>query len=93
MIITKSLQEVMIDQLRDPEFAAEYLKHCLEEFDQDGDLEIVFSALKDVAKAQGSLDKFFKKKNINIELEFTAFDRTHKIDFLSCLKNNCFQFS
>ncbi|WP_017749654.1 DNA-binding protein [Scytonema hofmannii] len=44
--------EVVIEQLRNPDMAKAYLKIALEEYEQDGDLPFFLEALWNVAEAQ-----------------------------------------
>ncbi|CAM3955228.1 hypothetical protein [Deinococcus frigens] len=49
-----TFQDVLIDGLRvDPEQAFVYLQVALEEFDQDGDLQHLKLAMRNVADARG----------------------------------------
>lgn len=50
----RKFQDVLIDELRaDPEQAFVYLQVALEEFDQDGDLQHLMLAVRNVAEARG----------------------------------------
>jgi DNA-binding phage protein len=50
IVKTESYRENLLDSLKDPEAAAEYLTACLD----DGDVEVFLLALRDVAEAQGT---------------------------------------
>lgn len=45
--------EVVIEQLRNPDMAKAYLEIALEEYEQDGDLPFFLEALWNVVEAQG----------------------------------------
>jgi DNA-binding phage protein len=49
--------ELVIDELRNPEMAKSYLEVALEEYEQDGDLPFFLQALRNVVEAQGGIAK------------------------------------
>jgi DNA-binding phage protein len=53
MVKTESYRANLLEALKDPETAAEYLSACLD----DGDVEVFLLALRDVAEAQGRICK------------------------------------
>ena len=57
----RTFHEYNIEKLRDPEDAQGYLEVALEEFEQDGDVEALMLALRDVAEARGGIGKIAKK--------------------------------
>ncbi len=64
MARSKSYQEELIESLKDPEEAAEYLTAALE----DGDPEVFLLALRDVAEARGGgMTKLAEKAKLNRE--------------------------
>ena len=54
---TKEYQSLLIESLRDPHEAAEYLNAVMEE----GDPDLLVLALKNVAEAQGGLEQLARK--------------------------------
>ena len=54
MVKTESYKENLLESLKDPETAAEYLTACLD----DGDMDVFILALRDVAEAQGGMQHF-----------------------------------
>ncbi|GAA6618869.1 DNA-binding protein [Scytonema sp. NUACC26] len=59
--------EVVIEQLRDPDMAGAYLEIALEEYGQDGDLPFFLEALRNVAEAQGGLTQLAEKTGLNCQ--------------------------
>ena len=57
--------EVVIDELRNPEMAKAYLEVALEEYELDGDLPFFLQALRNVAEAQGGITKLSEKTSLN----------------------------
>lgn len=62
---TKDYHEELIESLRDPEESSTYLKVALDEYQQDGNAQVLLLALKNVAEAQGGLTNLAKKTQIN----------------------------
>ena len=62
-----SFKESLIEDLKDIEYAREYLSVALEQYDQDKDAAAFLVALKDVAEAQGGLTRLARKTNLNRE--------------------------
>ncbi len=60
---SKSYQPKLLEALRDPEEAAEYLNAALEE----GDKELFLLALRNVADARGGLSKLAEATDLNRE--------------------------
>ena len=63
MVKTESYKENLLNSLKDPEAAAEYLTACLD----DGDVEVFLLALRDVAEAQGGIRKLSGRSRLNRE--------------------------
>ena len=57
----RTFHEYVVESLRDPEEAREYVEVALEEFEQDGDVEALMLALRTVAEARGGIGKIAKK--------------------------------
>lgn len=58
--MTRYYEDFLIEQLKDPEEAVEYLAACLEE-----GINVFLLAVRDVAKAQGSLTNFADEADIS----------------------------
>ncbi len=52
---TKSFDTLLINSLRDPDYAKVYLQVALDEYQTDNNTEAFMMALRDVAEAQGGL--------------------------------------
>ena len=63
MVKTESYKENLLESLKDPETAAEYLTACLD----DGDVDVFLLALRDVAEAQGGIRKLSGRTRLNRE--------------------------
>ena len=50
-------EEVVIEQLQNPEMAKAYLDVALEEYEQDGDLAFFLEALQNVAQARSGITR------------------------------------
>jgi probable addiction module antidote protein len=63
MVKTESYKENLLESLKNPPAAAEYLTACLE----DADVDVFLLALRDVADAQGGLRKLSGRTKLNRE--------------------------
>jgi probable addiction module antidote protein len=63
MARTESYKENLLESLKNPGSAAEYLTACLE----DGDVNVFLLALRDVADAQGGVRKLSGRSRLNRE--------------------------
>ncbi len=61
----RDYEDYLKEELRDPELAQEYLNIAIEEYNQDNDSESFLLALKDVAMAQGGIQKIAKRAKLN----------------------------
>ena len=61
----RTLNDIMMERLSDPENAANYLKVCVEEYLDDGDLSFLLKEIKNVIEAQGGINKISKFINIS----------------------------
>ncbi|MBF0622840.1 MAG: putative addiction module antidote protein [Magnetococcales bacterium] len=60
---TREYKEGLLESLRDPEEASDYLSGAFE----DGDPEVILLAIRDVVEAQGGIGQVSKKANLNRE--------------------------
>jgi len=68
----RNFEEVLIEDLKDSEHAAAYLKAALEDYDEDRNTESLLLALRDIAKAQGGISELAKRTNLNRESLYRA---------------------
>ncbi|HQS84782.1 MAG: putative addiction module antidote protein [Alphaproteobacteria bacterium 16-39-46] len=61
----KKFREYHLERLKNPEDAQEYLEAALELYEEDGDKEAFFTALRDVAESQGGLTKLAQRTHLN----------------------------
>lgn len=62
---TDSYHEHLIESLKDPDEAFEYLQIALEEYDIDGNSEIFMIALRNLAEARGGINHLAKATHLN----------------------------
>jgi DNA-binding phage protein len=60
---TSNFHAHLIESLRNPTEAIAYLKVALEEFEQDGDTEFFFLALRNIAEAHGGISGLVRAHN------------------------------
>ena len=65
--ITSDYEEWLMHSLKNKKEAAAYLQVALEEYQNDGDLEVFLIALRHVTLAQGGIGKLSKKTHLNRE--------------------------
>ncbi|WP_373529880.1 DNA-binding protein [Nostoc sp.] len=58
-------EEVVIEQLRNPEMAKAYLNTALEEYEQDGELAFFLEALRNVAEVREGITRLAGKTGLN----------------------------
>ena len=54
---TAPFKDYLLKDLAQPEFAKGYLEVALQDFDKDGNIETLLLCMKDVAEAQGGIDR------------------------------------
>jgi DNA-binding phage protein len=54
---TTSFKDDLISDLKDSEFAQHYLQAALADYQQDGDMQPLLLAMRDVAEVQGGIDQ------------------------------------
>ena len=79
---TRSHDEWLIEYLKDPEEAQNYLEASLEEYEKDGDTTALLLALRSVAQAQGGIDQLAKRTAVSREhwYEILASQQTPRLD-------------
>ena len=63
---TTSFTDYLLKDLAQPEFAKGYLETALQDFDEDGNIEILLLAMRDVAEAQGGVEKLVEWTNLSL---------------------------
>jgi probable addiction module antidote protein len=61
----RSHDEVVLEQLQNPEMAKSYLDVALEEYEQDGDLAFFLEALRNVVEAREGMTSLAEKTGLN----------------------------
>ena len=86
-IKTKSYRESLLESLRNPEAAAEYLNACLE----DDDPRVFLLALRDVADARGGIRAVSRGARLNRESLYRMLSRSGNpsLDSLAAVLNAC----
>jgi probable addiction module antidote protein len=62
---TKSYHDELIASLKKPKEADLYLRVAMEEYHDDGDIEALLVALRNIAEARGGMSKLAKKTHLN----------------------------
>lgn len=57
--------EVVLEQLQNPEMAKAYLDVALEEYEQDGDLAFFLEALRNIVEAREGMTQLAEKTGLN----------------------------
>ena len=71
---TANFRDYLLKDLAEPQFAKHYLEISLENYEKDGDIEILFQAIRDVVEAQGGIEKFAASTNGNFQYLSDALD-------------------
>ena len=64
---TANFRDYLLKDLAEPEFAKHYLEISVENYEKDGDIEILLQAIRDVVEAQGGVEKFAASTNGNFQ--------------------------
>ena len=62
---TTPFKDYLLKDLTQPEFAKGYLEVALQDFDKDGNIETLLLCMKDVAEAQGGIDRLVNWTNLS----------------------------
>lgn len=62
---TTSFRDDLLKDLKDTEFAMYYLEAALADYREDGNTEALWTALRDVADAQGGIETLAERTKIN----------------------------
>ena len=80
--ISVSHREFLMQELQDPEFAAEYLNVVLEE----GDEKMILKALRNVAEAAGGMGEVAKRAHLSRMTLYRALSKNGNPEFSSFLE-------
>ena len=62
---TTRFKDYLLKDLAQPEFAKGYLEVALQDFDKDGNIETLLFSMKDVAEAQGGIERLIAWTNLS----------------------------
>lgn len=62
---TASYHDELIESLKNPKEADLYLRIAMEEYQEDGDTEVLLVALRNIAEARGGMSQLAKKTHLN----------------------------
>ena len=71
---TASFRDHLLKDLAEPGFAKHYLEISLENYEKDGNTDILWQAIRDVVEAQGGIEKFAASTNGNFQHLSDALD-------------------
>ena len=63
--VTSSYHDYLIESLQDKEEASLYIQAALDEYQEDGNTEVLLLAFRNVAEAQGGVGKLARKTRLN----------------------------
>ena len=91
---TTRFKDYLLKDLARPEFAKGYLEAVLQDFDKDGNIEILLLSMKDIAEAQGGIERLAKWTNLSPQALTYLLNAKHPLqldkvlDILSELKDS-----
>ena len=91
---TTPFKDYLLKDLAQPEFAKGYLEAALQDFDKDGNIEILLLAMKDIAEAQGGIEELATWTNLSPQTLTYLLNTEHPpqldkvLDILSTLKDS-----
>ena len=62
---TTPFKDYLLKDLAQPEFAKGYLEAALQDFDKDGNIEILLRPMKDIAEAQDGIEELVRWTNLS----------------------------
>ena len=62
---TIRFKDYLLKDLAEPEFAKGYLEAALQDFDKDGNIELLLLCMKDIAEAQGGIEELVAWTNLS----------------------------
>jgi len=91
---TIPFKDYFLKDLAQPEFPKNYLEAALQDFDKDGNIEILLLAVKDIAEAQGRIEELVTWANLGPQTLTYPLNTEHPsqldkmLDILSTLKES-----
>ena len=64
---TADFRDYLLKDLADPEFAKHYLEVSLENYEEDRDINILASAIRNVVEAQGGIERLAVETNNDLQ--------------------------
>ena len=65
---TTPFKDYLLKDLAQPEFAKGYLEAALQDFDRDGNIEMLLLSMKDITEAQGGIEGLVTWTNLSREI-------------------------
>ena len=93
---TTPFKDYLLKDLAQPEFAKGYLETAIQDFDKDGNIEILLLAMKDITEAQGGIEELVRWTHLSPETLTYLLNTEHPLqldrvlDILSRLKNSTY---
>ena len=90
---TIRFKDYLLKDLAEPEFAKGYLEAALQDFDEDGNIELLLLCMKDIAEAQGGIERLAAWTNLSPQALTHLLNANHSLqldkvlDILSGLKD------
>lgn len=91
---TTAFKDYLLKDLAEPEFAKGYLETALQDFEKDGNIELLLLCMKDIAEAQGGIDRLVNWTNLSPQDLTYLLNTEHTpqldkvLDILSSLKDS-----
>ena len=91
---TTCFKDYLLKDLAQPEFAKGYLEAALQDFDKDGNVEMLLLSMKDVAEVQGGIERLVAWTNLSPQALTYLLNAKHPLqldkvlDILSELKDS-----
>ena len=91
---TTRFKDYLLKDLAQPKFAKGYLEAALQDFDKDSNIEILLISMKDVAEAQGGIERLVAWTNLSPQALTYLLNSEHPLqldkvlDILSGLKGS-----
>ena len=91
---TIRFKDYLLKDLAEPEFAKGYLEAALQDFDKDGNIELLLLSMKDIAEAQGGIETLVAWTNLTPQDLTYLLNTEHPpqldrvLDILSTLKDS-----
>ena len=92
---TTPFKDYLLKDLTQPESAIGHLEAALQDFDKDGNIEILLLVMKDITKAQGGIEELGTWTNLSPKTLTYLLNTEHPpqldkvLDILSTLKDSC----